>query len=542
MKLAIFSANYNPKGELDAFRTGFLNQLEKMGIDVLFIEANTYVHDLTGRRFVKRSDKIMLEGLKKFNPNGVVFINACGRVPLIQDYLVKNKISSISWFWDHPAFLSLNLIEPSLYHQYAVANEVFKIWLNNYFKNDSIVIHDISFPMLSHPQQREGKLTIDEYLKRNDHILFMGTLWKSCFDDIIDQALIASKCHVEEKAKVIGSIDSLLQSANLGKCDFAGVPHEAIKYIMQHYKDPAVFINLANNHLSSLERQEIITILSKSKNKIKLYGSPVKDWLEFIYNNRLENSRLIYDKTYVSSHAELINICENSKIGLNIFHKQNQGGGTNFRFNDYIVSRTPILSNKNAICEKIFKDKEAAFYFNDKNDLLDVCDVILKNPDLAVKCVNNAYEIGTDLFNMPRIVNDLLKLLSLEDLYKTNINQGLVDYQTKRCNINQGSVDYQTKRCNTIKFYRNKSCKSTEVTIVGDCISNDDSSIEIKLHRFFRASVRVPFSFYYHNDAKKGVSFCSKVKLPMGYNKLSIYKTKAKQKKLLAKKHFLFFK
>ncbi len=525
MKIAIFSANYSPGKSLDSFRTGFLNQLEKIGIEVLFVEANAYVHDLNGRRLTKHSDKDMLEGIKKFNPNGVIFINACGRVPRIQDYLVKNKIRSISWFWDHPAFLSLNLIEPSLYHEYAVANEVFKEWLNNYFKKDGIIIHSISFPMLSHPQQREEKLTVDKYLKRKDEALFMGTLWENCFDEVINKAIPVSEDIISEKNKLIGIIDNLIQCANLGKCN--GVFHNAIKDIMGHYGDTSVFINLANNYLSSLERKEIIAILSRSEHEMKLYGTPEKAWTNFIDENELKNTRLIYKKNYIGSYVELINICENAKVGLNIFHKQNQGGGTNFRINDYVLARTPILSNRNAVCEKIFKDKEAAFYFNDKNDLLDVCDIILKNPDLAVSSVNQAYEIGVDLFSMTHIVNDLLKLLSLKIPSKIDVKKG--------------SVSYQTRKSDAITFFRNKSCKKTEMTIVGDCMIPSGWEIEIKLHRLFRASVKLPF-FYYHNNIGHGVLFCSKFKLLKGYTKLSINRIKKDEQKILAEKHFILLK
>lgn len=524
MKIAIVSANYT--GSLDAFRTGFLEQLKGMRMDILFVEANTYVHDLNGRRLKSHGDKQLLEEIKRFKPYGVIFINACGRVPLIQDYLGKNKIASISWFWDHPAFLSLKLLEPSLYHEYVVANDTFKTWLDNHFKDNNIIVHAVPFPMLSHPQQREEKLTVDKYLKRNNHILFMGTYWEDSFDDIINNALIASGHDYSEKPALLAILANLIRSLNLGESNSKGAFHSAINYIMRHCGDTAVFINLINNYLSSVERKEIITVLSKSKYNLELYGSPAKHWQKLIRDNNLEGTRFVYKEKYISSYSELINICEGANVGLNIFHKQNQGGGTNFRINDYLLARTPILSNRNTFCEKVFKNEESAFYFNDKNDLFNTCDKILKNPDLAVNCVNNAYEIGMGLFSMNQVVNDLLRLLSLKQIPQSNTKEGLINYH---------------RREEAIKICKNKACKNAEATIIGSCVASNNSRIEIKMRRLFRFSVKVPISCYYH-DGSNEKSFCSKINLSRGYTKVSVHLVEEGKRKLLAKKHFIILK
>jgi hypothetical protein len=237
----------------------------------------------------------------------------------------------------------------------------------------------------------------------------MGTLWDPSLLPEAVYHFFKKKSDWETQKKLLRKIEADSEAMNKGlESPLSEQFPEEIDF-KKNWKHEYDYIGFVNNHFSGKDRLRYLRELLDLG--LVLYG-PVQSWSSII-EGYLPEFDSVYQNAFISDPDELFRICADSKVGLNIFHRQNQGGGTNFRFNEYAVSQTPILSNLNLECEKIFPDEVGALYFSNTTEMREQAKRLLEDPSLAVKLAGNAKKISLDYFHVDRVCKSLLKTLEL---------------------------------------------------------------------------------------------------------------------------------
>lgn len=428
-KIAIFSANYNAPGQVDAYRRALFDHFSQLGFEVLFVQATDFFSDVTTEPRVQFAEQRVVRLLKSFQPSAVIFINSAGRVTEVSEFLEKSKIPSLTWFWDHPSMHEAELMRSTPLHCFASANLTFCEWFKNQRPyGGQGLVHFIPFPSIPVPGVIEN-LSVESWKQRLHSVVFMGSLWNpsriSLFLDQTDKRLKETSGSAQplNRPGLIEELEELMWALNQG-LDLSE-SSRALCILREAIEKESNILIEGNNYFSALDR--IRYLKTAAKFGLSLYGD-FGTWSRAV-ESWLPDLRRSYRFQNISDPRELIGICRDSKIGLNIFHRQNQGGGTNFRFNEYAMSGTPIVSNENKECQRVFPEGEAAFYYRSEEELVQRCEFLLNRPGEAVRVATRAHEIALREYGLDHVVEKILEVLHLSapEEQKTRVP---VDYST----------------------------------------------------------------------------------------------------------------
>jgi len=406
LRLAIFSANYNAPAEIDAFRRAMFNHFVSKGVETLFVQATDFFSDVNSISKSPYSTGEVVAGLKNYKPSAVIFLNGAGRTYAIQDMIASMGIPSLTWFWDHPAIHSSELLNASERHSVCSVNRTFIEWFENRLGDRNVKF--LPFPCFG-AVGTTSALTEEAWRARSTNILFMGTLWDPGHLPGMLNRLQYEKQLPLERDKMMKLVEKDVELRNRGLRLTGSDEILEIEVFRNYWPNDSLYLAEANNHFSGRDRLARLRVVADLG--LSLYG-PVDCWWRAIegFTPELRNH---FRFENVSDPKRLMALCRDAKIGLNSFHRQNQGGGTNFRFNEYALAETPIVSDRNAECERVFKHGEAAFYFGSEKELRETCAMLLDNPALAVRAARAAKEIALSEFNMEKVGNELFDVLGI---------------------------------------------------------------------------------------------------------------------------------
>jgi len=401
LKLAVFSANYRPTDQLDSYRGGLMRYLCASGVQTLFLQASDFIDDQTALPRFSQAVSLIKTRLENFKPDGVLFINAAGRIPIIREFLEAKKIPSISWFVDHPGFFSPSLLLPGCQHTNVVANRNFVVWFKNRQSQD---VDYVPFPCGFNEAPPSGAT------KRDLGSVFMGTMW-----DLIDIPYWI-RCFEETRGRQVAlesfypSLRSFFSSLNIGENPHSESFADHQAFFSAHFKSEPDFMTRISNYLSTIDRIKMLSPLTGPD--LSLYG-PRPGW-GMVIGAGHEGFLSSYRGHDIVNPLALFEICRRSKVGLNLFHVQNQGGGLNFRFAEYVQAQTPILSNRNQECEQEFPHGEAAWYCDTPEEFRQASLELLKDVKLGERLAKRATEISHAKFNVQAILSLIVAKLGLE--------------------------------------------------------------------------------------------------------------------------------
>ncbi len=405
-KLAVFSANYNSPRPLDPYRVALLESLGSFGIEILYIQATDFYSDALAKQKSRGATFLVLENLRRFRPDAVLFLNAVGRVKEIQRYLLDEGIPSLAWYWDHPGIHEGELIRPGDLHSMASANRTFNEWLENRLGVSGVAF--IPFPAFD-TKGHAPCFDVGEWKARSTEVLFMGTLWD--ITRVPTQILRAGGTASQESRHLLYvALENDVMLRNRGEMATKRRENQDLIRFREAYESEARYLREVNDFFSSYDRIRFLKAVVGEG--LSIYG-PLYNWAPIVEGSAPELSSCFrYENIF--DWDRLMAICRGSKIGLNVFHRQNEGGGTNFRFVEYALSGTTILANRNTECERVFPNWDAAVYCDTPEEFKEAVLRLKSEPALAVKLARAAYDTARSEFHIEKVGRAILEQLEFK--------------------------------------------------------------------------------------------------------------------------------
>lgn len=334
---------------IDYYRNSFLIELSRYG-DVYFF-----------RELAIEDPVATLSQLfSKFEFNMILSINAFGLTDEIIEYANKKAIKISTWFWDSPQLIDSKKIEVAERTFCYVACSNFSLFLK--CKSKWL------------PFSSTKPKTDFEIVNGSGDIGFLGTLWHS--QRVLTAASLGLKNYKGEIYNNTELLDLAIYSSLKGDEKWLTSSNEVVLH-----RDLI-------NAIAAIDRVEKLSWINRDK--LNIYGG--YEWKFHLWNI---NPNLIkcYSYLLVNSHNEMEAFFKMHKISLNLFHIQNKVGGPNFRILESALFSSPILSEWNEGCEKIFPNNIAALYFKNGSEAYGFAEELIKNLELRKKLAKGARDI-----------------------------------------------------------------------------------------------------------------------------------------------------
>jgi spore maturation protein CgeB len=335
---------------LDASRFSFTQALAGVSEAVCFFHANSF----DGPGYEEELNRALTE----FRPNIVIALNSgCLRESLF-DYTEKNKIEVVTWFWDSPVLFG---------HAKSLLAKKSIVFLSDIsyqnhgaFENTGEWMPFSSIPAV--PYER----------KPSKDICFQGTLWS--MTPVLNELALGLTCETNGKfyygPALYTALTEGLDTASVWSSPSTGKSYQYGEIL---------------NSLSGLKRAKTLSWFANKE--LSIFGGD--EWFTYLWNVAPE---LIAKVQYreVLTHKEMRALFGEHRCSLNIFHYQNKMGGPNLRILDSATHFTPILSDYNEYCDRLYPQGEAAVYFTNQEQAMEGLEKILHEPRFAEKLAKNA--------------------------------------------------------------------------------------------------------------------------------------------------------
>lgn len=377
MKILFLTHHFlEDKKKQDPFRDELISAISQISDELLYIQTNDFHNEWVDQFHQPSDEEIYYKKIVEFKPSIVVSLNSAG----ITDQLIslipgaEYKI----WFVDNPWRIPENLIRPlknCANVKLFGASTPPLVWLHDYFQGQFKVEKLL---VCCNPNNVLPMIPLRD---RKYDFAYIGSLWNT---SEYGQFIKDQNPTKENLSNVTDLLTAHYENY------ISDLPQRFSKIFPECKAAESVIFAVFDDHCSSYKRLSLLADFAKIAPNSLIAGNA--EWFTKIGLGSISIGKSFTPET-IQSTKRLMELYQNSKIGLNISHHQTMGDSMPFRCFDILAAGLILVTNNVVAVESRFEENKHYFTFNTIEDLEIIYRKILDNSDLYDEYARESQEI-----------------------------------------------------------------------------------------------------------------------------------------------------